>query len=77
MTFPRVHQFRHRNERENPMRLTFAVPLLLASLALPACTGGAVGVNDPHTSFEQTCAEQSALAAQGRMDGRDITITCP
>lgn len=59
------------------MRLTFAVPLLLASLAVSACGSSVVGVNDAHTSFEQTCAEQSALATQGRMDGRDITITCP
>ena len=58
------------------MRLTLATPLMLALLALSACTGG-LGLSDRDNDLAPVCAEQSDWATQGRMDGVDITITCP
>lgn len=58
------------------MRMTLAVPALLLGLALAGCgynTGGPDNLNE----FYPNCDEQSALANQGRTDGRQITITCP
>jgi hypothetical protein len=58
------------------MRLPFA---LIALLALSAC-GASYGVRtgtDNDEKFGPNCAEQSALATNGRTDGRLITITCP
>jgi hypothetical protein len=59
------------------MRLILATPLLAAFLALSACGTGGSGGPDNNNDFPPNCAEQSALATQGRTDGLDITITCP
>ncbi|MBP9183374.1 MAG: hypothetical protein KBF78_09600 [Fuscovulum sp.] len=59
------------------MRLTFAAPLLIALSALAACSTAGSGGPDNTNDFLPNCAEQSALATQGRTDGQGITITCP
>ncbi|MBJ2150462.1 hypothetical protein [Paracoccus sp. IB05] len=56
------------------MRIRLTVPAFVLLSALAACSGGyATPENDPVT----VCEEQAAMAKAGRVDGRDITITCP
>ena len=56
------------------MRIKMTGPAFLLLTALAACsTGYATPENDPVT----VCQEQSAMAQAGRVDGRQITITCP
>jgi hypothetical protein len=59
------------------MRLTLAAPLLIALAALAACGTAGSGGPDNDNQFLPNCAEQSALATQGRTDGGEIRITCP
>jgi hypothetical protein len=47
---------------------------MLALLAVSACSAG---LADRNNDLAPVCAEQSDWATQGRMDGVDITITCP
>ncbi|WP_157971123.1 hypothetical protein [Pseudogemmobacter bohemicus] len=56
------------------MRIRLTVPAFVLLSALAACSSGyATPENDPVA----VCNEQSAMAQTGRVDGRDITITCP
>jgi len=48
--------------------------LFLVALTLSAC--GGLGANTEN-DLAPVCAEQAAMAEQGRTDGRSITITCP
>lgn len=56
------------------MRIRLTVPALVLLSALAACSGGyATPENDPIT----VCEEQAEMAKAGRVDGREIIITCP
>ena len=56
------------------MRIKLTLPALLLVSALGACSAGyATPENDPVA----VCQEQSVMAQSGRVDGRQITITCP
>ncbi len=59
------------------MRMTLAAPALLLAVALSGCGGWSSGGPDNDDQFYPNCEEQSAMATQGRMDGREIIITCP
>ncbi len=51
------------------MRIVLSI-LVLATLA--ACSG-----RSDDNNLDTVCAEQSALARNGTVDGGQITITCP
>ncbi|MGA0540459.1 hypothetical protein [Neotabrizicola sp. VNH66] len=60
------------------MRLTLTVPALLMALALSGCGADLLTAHPGNVpQIPAVCAEQSALATQGRSDGREIRIICP
>ncbi|MFE3836855.1 hypothetical protein [Pseudogemmobacter sonorensis] len=60
------------------MRMTLAASALVLVTALAGCTAGLIPAQSGNVPLiPAVCAEQAALATQGRTDGRDITITCP
>ena len=73
----RVTSFVAATKEKTLMRMTLAAPALLFALALSGCGGWSSGGPDNENEFYPNCEEQSALATQGRSDGREIIITCP
>lgn len=73
----RINQFCRRKKGNHFMRMTLAAAGLALATALSGC--GVYGNSGPDNldQYYPNCQEQAAMAQNGRMDGREITITCP